>query len=42
MHKARLSLNRSREVLAREKRQTDESQYYEGQKGCLYSPGIAD
>jgi len=38
----RLSLNRSREVLARETRQTEESQYYEEQKECLYCPGIAN
>jgi len=38
---ARLSLNRSREVLARERRQIEESQYYEEQEACLYGPGIA-
>jgi len=42
MHKARLSLNRSREVIARERRQTEESQYYEEQEECLYVSGIAD
>jgi len=41
MHKARLSLNRNCEVLARERR-TEESQYYEKQEGCLYGPKIAD
>jgi len=34
MHKARLSLNWSCEILACERRQTEESQYYE--EGCLY------
>jgi len=41
MHKARLSLNRSRKV-SRERRQTGESQYYEEQKDCLYGSGIAN
>jgi len=40
--KARLSLNRSCEVLARKRRQTKEPQYYEKQEECFYSPGIAD
>jgi len=35
MHKARLSLNRIHEVLARERRQNEESQYYEEQKECM-------
>jgi len=38
MHKVRLSLNWSREILARERRQTEESQYYK--EGCFYGPGI--
>jgi len=42
MHETRLSLNQSHEVLAREKRQTEESEYYEKHEGCLYGPGIAD
>jgi len=33
MHKAHLSLNWSRELLARERRQTEESQYYEEHEG---------
>jgi len=37
MHKARWSLNRSREIL-RERRQTEEPQHYE--EGCLYGLGI--
>jgi len=37
----RLSL-KSHEVLARKRRQTEESQYYEEQEECLYGPGIAD
>jgi len=41
MYKTRLSLNRSRDILAREK-QTEESQYYEEHEGCLYEPEIAD
>jgi len=41
MRKARLNLNRSREVIARE-RQTEESQYYEEQEECLYVSRIAD
>jgi len=40
MHKPYLSLNRSREILPRERRQTEESQYYEEQEGCSYNPGI--
>jgi len=35
MHKARLSLNWSREILIRERRQTEKSQYYKEQKGCF-------
>jgi len=35
MHKARLSLNWSREVLACERRQTEKSQYYEEHEGCM-------
>jgi len=41
MHKTYLSLNRSREVLPRERGQIEESQYYKEQKGCSYDPGIA-
>jgi len=37
-----LSLNWSREALARERGQTEESQYYEEHKGCLYGPEIVD
>jgi len=33
---------RSHEILARERRQTEDSHYYEKEKGCLYGPGIAD
>jgi len=40
MHKARLSLNWSREALARKRRQTENSQYYK--EGCLYGSEIAD
>jgi len=40
MHKARLGLNRSCEVLVHERRQIEESQYYEEQEGCL--TGIAN
>jgi len=40
MHKTRLSLNRSREILAREKRKIEEFQYYKEQKGYLYSSRI--
>jgi len=42
MYEACLNLNRSCKVLARERRQTEEFQYYEEQKECLYGPGIAD
>jgi len=42
MHKARLSLNRNCEVLTYERKQTEESYYYEEQEECLYDPGIAD
>jgi len=42
MHKTRLSLNWSHKVLARERRQTEDSQYYEKYEGCLYGPEIAD
>jgi len=42
MHKTHLNLNLNREVLARERRQTEESQYYKEQKGRLYEPRIAD
>jgi len=42
MHKASLSLNQSCKVLARERRLTEESQYYEEQSWCLKDPGIAD
>jgi len=41
MHKARLSLNWSREILTRERRQIEESQYKE-QEEFLYDPEIAD
>jgi len=40
MHKVRLSLNWSREILARERRQTEESQYYKEQEGCFYESRI--
>jgi len=30
------------EVLARKRRQTEESQCYEEQEECFYGPGIAD
>jgi len=39
MHKA--CLNRSYEVLARERRQTEESQYKEQEK-CLYGPELIE
>jgi len=42
MHKAHLSVNWNHEVLTRERRQTEDSQYYEEHEGCLYGPGIAD
>jgi len=37
-----LNLNRNCKVLARERRQTGEFQYYEKQEECLYGLGIAD
>jgi len=40
MHKARLSLNWSCEILVYERRQIEEFQYYE--EGCLYGPGITE
>jgi len=40
--KSYLQLNRSREVLAHKRKQTEESQYYEEQKRCLYGLRIAD
>jgi len=36
MHKARLSLNWSHEVLVRKGRQTENFQYYERHEGYLY------
>jgi len=42
MHKARLSLNWSCEVLTRERRQTEDSQYYREHEGCLYGSRIVD
>jgi len=44
MYKACVSLNQSCEILACKRRQkkTEESQYYQEQKGCLYGSEIAD
>jgi len=41
MHKTRLSLCWSHDILARERRQTEDSYYYEEHEGtCLYGLGI--
>jgi len=42
MHKVRLSLNWSREILTYERRQTEESQYYEEHERSVYGSEIAD
>jgi len=42
MYKTRLSLNLRYKVLARERRQIEESWYYEEQERYLYESEIAD